>query len=111
MQKIMPRLTTDIVVAAGLRQAASIGIFASILRKGDDRAGAIFVEVEKSATEACLLARQLNYDNEYDRVCITGEGWVNSRVVQERLTREIEYDPDCWIVSVQDSEGRNIFTL
>ena len=107
----MPRLTTDIVVAAGLRQAASIGIFAAILRKGDARAGAIFVEVEKSATEARLLARQLNYDNEYEWVCITGEEWVSSRAVQERLTRETECDPDCWIVSVQDSEGRNIFTL
>ena len=107
----MPRLTTDIIVAAGLRQAASMGIFAAILRKGDERAGALFVEVERTATEARLLARQLNYDNEYEWVCITGEGWVSSRTVQERLTRETEYDPDCWIVSVQDSEGRNIFTL
>ncbi len=107
----MPRLTTDIIVAAGLRQAGNIGIFATILRKGDARAGAIFVEIEKSSTESRLLARQLNYDNEYEWVCITGEEWVSGTIVQERLTREIAYDPDCWIVTVQDSEGRNIFTL
>ncbi|MGB0397598.1 MAG: DUF1491 family protein [Candidatus Puniceispirillaceae bacterium] len=27
------------------------------------------------------------------------------------MSREIEYDPDCWIISVQDREGRNIFAL
>ena len=107
----MARLTTDIVVGAALRQAASIGIFAAILRKGDARAGAIFVEVEKSVNEFCLLARQLNYDDGYEWVCITGADWVSNEVVQDRLSREVKYDPDCWIVSVQDNEGRNIFTL
>ena len=107
----MARLTTDIVVGAALRQAAGLGIFASILRKGDARAGAIFVELEKSTTEFCLLARQLNYDDEYEWVCITGTDWVSSEMVQDRLGREVSYDPDCWIISVQDREGRNIFTL
>ena len=107
----MARLTTDIVVGAALRQATGFGIFAAILRKGDARAGAIFVELEKSVNEFCLLARQLNYDDEYEWVCITGTDWVSSEVVQDRLSREVSYDPDCWIISVQDSEGRNIFTL
>ena len=98
----MARLTTDIVVGAALRQAAGFGIFAAILRKGDARAGAIFVELEKSVNEFCLLARQLNYDDEYEWVCITGEGWVSHADIQDRLSREIEYDPDCWIISVQD---------
>ena len=82
----MARLTTDIVIAAGLRQAASRGIFAAILRKGDARAGAIFVEVEKSATEARLLARQLNRHARYLRHAreraLQGqyerEGWANT---------------------------------
>lgn len=107
----MARLTTDIVVGAALRQAAGFGIFAAILRKGDARAGAIFVELEKSVNEFCLLARQLNYDDEYEWVCIIGTDWVSREVVQDRLSREVSYDPDCWIISVQDSEGRNIFTL
>ena len=107
----MARLTTDIMVGAALRQAAGFGIFAAILRKGDARAGAIFVELEKTVNEFCLLARQLNYDDEYEWVCITGTNWVSSEVVQDRLSREVSYDPDCWIISVQDSEGRNIFNL
>src|SRR5210317_1627402 len=100
----MARLTTDVIVSAALRGAAGCGIFASILRKGDARAGTIFGEVAKSPSEMRLLARQLNYENEYEWVCITGEGWVSHADIQDRLRREIEYDPDCWIVSVQDKE-------
>ena len=107
----MARLNTDVIVSAALRQAASHGIFAAILRKGDERAGTIFMEVEKSPSEMRLLARQMNYDNEYEWVCITGEAWVSHVDIQDRLSREIEYDPDCWIISVQDREGRNIFAL
>ena len=107
----MARLTTDVIVSAALRQAAICGIFAAILRKGDERAGTIFLEVEKSPSEMRLLARQMNYDNEYEWVCITGDGWVSHADIQDRLSREIEYDPDCWIISVQDREGRNIFAL
>ena len=107
----MARLTTDVIVNAALRKAASSGIIAAILRKGDERAGTIFLEVEKSPSEMRLLARQMNYENEYEWVCITGEGWVSHADTQDRLSREIEYDPDCWIISVQDREGRNIFAL
>jgi len=107
----MARLTTQIIVETALRHSASQGIFAAVLRKGDERAGAIFVEIEKSRTEAKLWARQLNFDHEYDWVCITGEEWVPPQMVQEKLAREAETDPDCWIISVQDSLGRNIFAL
>ena len=42
---------------------------------------------------------------------LTGEGFVSAQDVSERLAREIDRDPDCWVISVQDNQGRNIFTL
>ena len=38
-----PRLTTELLVKASIRAAEQIGIFASIVRHGDDKAGALFV--------------------------------------------------------------------
>ncbi len=107
----MTRLRTDIMVAAALRQAEGAGIYAAVLRRGDAAAGTVFVEIERNARQACLLARQLSFDGDYEWVQITGDGWVSTLDVTQALTREAARDPDCWIISVQDAKGRNIFAL
>ena len=105
----MGRLTSEMEVAAALRIAQSRQIFASILRKGDVDAGAIFVEIQLDAQHSRLLARQLNFDGEYEWVVLSGESPVASWQVSERLEKEIKIDPDCWVVLVEDAQGRNIF--
>ena len=37
-----------------------------------------------------------------------GEGWVSHADIQDRPSREIEYDPDCWIISFR-TERDEIF--
>jgi len=107
----MIRVTTTILVSSALRQAQARGIFASVLRQGDDRAGTIFVEVEVSFSCSHLYGRQVGFDGDYEWVCLTGEEAVASAEVAERLEKEAARDPDCWVVCVQDPKGRNIFTL
>ena len=107
----MSRLTTEMMVDAALRQATATGVFASILRKGDVHAGAVYLEIEKDSSHAKLMARQLNFDGEYEWFCMTGDEWVAPMQVSEMLAKEVGRDPDCWIISVQDAKGRNIFEL
>ena len=107
----MSRVTTTILVSSALRQAQASGIFASVLRQGDERAGTIFVEVEVSFSSSHLYGRQVSFDGDYEWVCLTGEEAVTSAVVAEQIEKEIARDPDCWVVCVQDPKGRNIFTL
>ena len=107
----MTRLTTSILVSSALRQAQGAGIYASVFRTGDETAGTIFVEVEISFAQSCLYGRQLNFDGDYEWVCLTGDQPVSSADVSERLQKEAARDPDCWIICVQDPKGRNIFTL
>ena len=107
----MSRVTTTILVSSALRNAQASGIFASVLRQGDDRAGTIFVEVEVSFSSSHLYGRQVSFEGDYEWVCLTGEDPVASAVVAERLKKEASRDPDCWVICVQDPKGRNIFTL
>jgi len=108
---VMTRLTTTILVSSALRQAQSAGIYASVLRQGDETAGTIFVEVEVSFAQSCLYGRQVSFDGDYEWVCLTGDEPVSSADVSARLQKEAARDPDCWVICVQDPKGRNIFTL
>ena len=99
------------LVSSALRQAQGQGLFASVLRQGDERAGTVFVEVEVSFSQSRLFGRQLSFEGEYEWVCLTGDEPVAATDIAERLEKETGRDPDCWIICVQDPKGRNIFTL
>jgi len=105
----MSRLTTQMRVSAALRIAKQEQIFVSILRKGDKDAGAILVEIQLDARYSRLLARQLNFEGEYEWVALTGDEPVPAFEVTERIEKEISFDPDCWVIMVEDPKGRNIF--
>lgn len=107
----MNRLTTSILVSSALRRAEVNGIFAAILRQGDEHAGTIFVEVEIDFAHSCLYGRHINIDGDYEWVCLTGDAPTSAVEVAESLQKEVKRDPDCWIICVQDPKGRNIFTL
>ncbi len=105
----MPRLKTEILIRSALRLADSQMISAAIAHRGDSDAGALFVEIEKSFSEAKLLCRTLGFDGGYEWVSLSGEGWRHPIDIQALVERERQRDPDCWVVSVQDPKGRNIF--
>ena len=105
----MPRLKTEILVSSAMRLADSKMISAAILHRGDPDAGALFVEIEKSFSEARLLCRTIGFDGGYEWICLSGEGWQHPSDISAMIMRERARDPDCWVVSVQDPDGRNIF--
>jgi hypothetical protein len=39
----------------------------------------------------------------------SGDSWLPEADVEKRLDREVDFDPDVWIVEVEDPEGRNPF--
>ena len=105
------RLKTDILINAALRNANILGIPALILKKGDPDAGAIFLEIEIDKDYVRLLHRRFDfYENEIWE-CLNQGYPQTANVIEKQIKREISRDPDCWIVSVQDSRARNIFNV
>jgi hypothetical protein len=103
-------------VAAYLRRCQIEGCSAVVRRRGAEEAGAIFVRicrldgtsdlfgpapqsaVEAEATDrafAAPLAPQPAPDGE----------------IETYLSREAKFDPDLWIVEVEDRAGRNFLTI
>lgn len=108
------RLKSGIWVAAYLRRCSVEGVFAAVRRRGAEEAGAVFIKLSRLDGTATLYgpAAQSAFDEARpaDRMftaVIGGDKPAPETDVEARLTREIRFDPDVWIVEVEDRLGRN----
>ena len=108
------RLKTGIWVAAYLRRCNVEGVFAAVRRHGAEEAGAIFVKLNRLDGTGALYgpAQQSAFDEAQpaDRlfVALVGRDTPAAEAdIETRLTKEIRFDPDLWIIEVEDRAGRN----
>ncbi len=109
------RLRSDIWVAAYLRRCASEGVAAVLRRRGSPEAGAILVKIDRLDGFCALFspAPQSEARDGFDRLFARAhrEDWLENEKIEARLTREISFDTDLWVVEVEDRKGRNFLDL
>ena len=110
------RLKSSIWVAAYLRRCQTQGIFGAVRRRGAEEAGAVFVKVALLDGNGMLYvpAPQTVYDDSrpIERIFMpTSPQPVSEQSVEERLLREIRFDPDAWVVETEDRAGRHFLDL
>ena len=110
------RLKSSIWVAAYLRRCQSEGIFGAVRRRGAEEAGAVFVKVSLLDGNALLYAPapQTVYDDSrpVERFFVsTSPQPVPEPTVEERLAKEVRFDPDVWIVETEDRAGRHLLDV
>jgi hypothetical protein len=108
------RLKSGIWVAAYLRRCQVEGAFAAVRRRGAEEAGAIFIIINRLDGTATLYgpAPQSAFEEAQpsDRMFNTvlgGAAPAPEADVDARLKREVSFDPDVWIVEVEDRAGRH----
>ncbi|MBV9567719.1 MAG: DUF1491 family protein [Hyphomicrobiales bacterium] len=110
------RLRSDIWVSAYLRRCAVEGVTAVLRRRGAAEAGAIFVKVDRLDDTAMLYgpapaSEELpqGVDRLFTR--LHASLTVSPADVEARLAKERGFDPDLWIVEVEDRDGRSFLDL
>jgi len=108
------RLKSGIWVAAYLRRCNVEGAFAAVRRRGAEEAGAVFILVNRLNGTAVLYgpAPQSAFDEAQpaDRMfsaVLGGSAPVPATEAEARIAREIKFDPDVWLVEVEDRAGRH----
>lgn len=100
------RLTADFWVHAYLARLGQAGIAAYVIRRGDATAGAVLVKL------ATLDGRARAFQRSFD--LSTGErAWVvlaegDEADVDAAIARQRGFDPDLWVIEVEDREGRHL---
>ena len=110
----MARLRSDFWVAAYLRRCAVEGVDAVLRRRGAAEAGAIFVKVDHRDGTASLYGpapQSLFGESADERLFTRVLAGVTPLDVEERMRREIRFDPDLWLVEIDTSEDRRFLDL
>ena len=102
-------LSTDLWVSALIRRAELAGAFATVARKGDARAGTVIVKAfDTSSRRARLYSEAFGPDGE--RLWMQPVQSEVESELDDYLKRQMGYDPDLWIVEIEDREGRHFIT-
>ena len=107
------RLKSGIWVAAYLRRCQAEGAQAVLRRRGADEAGAIFVKVDRLDGSADVYgpAPQSAFDDARpsDRLFVRSLKTqpATTADAEAYLARQLKFDPDIWIVEVEDRAGRH----
>lgn len=105
------RLKSEIWVQAYLRSCAASGLFSTLVKRGDADAGAIFVRVLRldggSDVYGPAAAGLAEADAERRFSPRFAAGPVPDAEADAYLAEQRRYDPDLWIVEVEDRAGRH----
>ncbi|MEP5729079.1 MAG: DUF1491 family protein [Sulfitobacter sp.] len=102
----MARLTARFWVDAYLARLRVYDIPAFVVAHGDDTGGAVLVKLATLDGQAVLFQRSFDL--------MTGaRNWAElssgeERDVDEAVTRQRGFDPDLWVIEVEDREGRHL---
>ncbi len=102
----MTRLTSEFWVQAYLARLRMSGIPAFVTSHGDNTAGAILVKLNTLNGQARLFQR--GYDLLADKRSwdVLSDGAEAD--VDATITRQRSFDPDLWVIEVEDRAGRHL---
>jgi hypothetical protein len=105
------RLRSDIWVMAYLRRCQSAGVAVVVMRRGDAHAGAIYLCINHLNGSVALFgpapAGMVETSIERRWTNCLNQILVSEQEAQAYLARQLEFDPDIWIVEVEDKQGRH----
>lgn len=100
-----PRLKAGIFVRALIRRAEVQGAQAYVVRKGSEEAGAIFLKISRLDGSSTVLNQARDGEGELVWARPLGEACDDARAAAY-FERQIKFDPDLWIVEIEDRQGR-----
>lgn len=98
------QLRSDLWVSAFVRRHNDLGRLCVVSRRGDPIAGQVFIEVDhlngtiSLYTPAPSVARE---DSDAGRLFQRRFDHAEPAAVSERIQRELGYDPDLWVLSLE----------
>jgi len=102
---IEPRLKAGIFVRAIIRRAEVEGAQAYVAKKGVEESGAVFLRIDRLDGYALVLAQARRGQGELVWTRPLGD-WAEESKAGDYLEKQMKYDPDLWIVEIEDRKGR-----
>lgn len=102
----MARLAAGVWVGAYLARLQAEGIPVYVVARGDETAGAVLVKLATMDGQATAYHRVVDLMSGTRRWDVLAEG--PEREVDDAISRQRGYDPDLWVIEVEDARGRHL---
>lgn len=99
------RLKAGIFVRATIRRAEVAGAQAYVVRKGAEEAGAILLKISRLDGTCTVLTQARRGEGELVWVKPLGDTSDDAKAAAY-FEKQIRYDPDLWILDIEDRQGR-----
>ena len=99
------RLKTGLYVRALIRRAEIGGASVYVARRGAEEAGALILKLTKPNGSLTVLSRASRGDGERVWIKPLGDS-ADSAAATKYFEKQVRFDPDLWIVEIEDREGR-----
>lgn len=104
------RLKSELWVKAYLRRCEAAGSFAVVAHRGHDTAGSIYIRINLlDGTSKLFVPAPIGLSQDFaDRQWMPAlDGIVaNDATVDSYIEKQLQLDPDFWVVEVEDRNGR-----
>jgi len=100
------KLTAEIWVAAYLTRLRLVDIPAFVVQRGDPTAGAVLVKLNTLDGLARCYQRSFDLMTGARKWMVLAEG--AEAEVDQSVAKQRGFDPDLWVIEVEDKEGRHL---
>jgi hypothetical protein len=105
------RVKSEVWVSAYLRVCQAENVPVVLVRRGDDAAGAIFICIDRLDGTVSLYgpapSGAAGSESERRWVRCFGQSPTSPDQAYAYLARQREFDPDLWIIEIEDRAGRH----
>jgi hypothetical protein len=102
---MLPKLKAAIQIKAIIRRAEVAGAQAFLVRRGSEEAGALFLKLSRLDGTCTVLNQARRGDGELIWTKPLGDR-VAQAAASAYLDKQVRFDPDLWILEIEDREGR-----
>jgi hypothetical protein len=102
---VLPKLKAAIQIKAIIRRAEVAGAQAFLVRRGSEEAGALFLKLSRLDGTFTVLNQARRGDGELIWTKPLGDN-VNEEAASQYLEKQVRFDPDLWILEIEDAQGR-----
>ncbi len=104
---MQPRLKAELWIKAHIRRVELAGATAMVARRGDDMSGSVLLKLNRLDGTAQVLAPAPHADEGRVWLAATGPDPVEDRAAEDFIRRQVDFDPDLWVLEIEDRQGRH----
>ena len=103
-----PRLKAEIWVQAHIRRCSGLGIPVFVVRRGDATAGVVLIKLNTLGDGCIVFSPTRRGDGARIWLRATGAEPVDETEADAYIARQVNFDPDLWVIEIEDREGRHL---